>query len=533
MIFQPPDRHDDVCCSQYNLAEFGITNAQVPALQRLRFVNGSVEPVSDLDLGDDVGGELARASGSDVLTLSAAQLGIWFAHRINPTSAAYNIGEYVEIRGAVNPVLFERAVRQAVAESDVLHVQFVDDPRGPRQVIGDCPDFSLPVIDVSAQPDPLAAAVAWMQADMARAIDPVRGPLFGFALFQVSDEQFFWYARYHHLVLDGFAMWLVARRVAEIYTRLCFGRSTPDGAFRSVRVLLDEEAAYRASDDFTQDRKFWLDYLADRPSVARLGDRAGTDDGGLLRRTTYLQPSSIDCLSSIAERTGTSLAHILTAATAIFLGRLTGAADVVVGLPAAVREGAARYVPGMVSNVLPLCVALDPSMTVSEAIGQTSWQIRRVLKHQRFQITDQLQITDQQRLMHGGATRGALFGLNVNIMRFNYDFNFAGHRAVAHNLSLGPVDDLSIQVYDRCDGGPLRVDFDANAARHSATNLADLEQRFLAVLHGLADLDQPLGRIDILSLEERRLVLREWNATDRGLSGGTVAELFSRQAAAR
>ena len=62
-----------------------------------------------------------------------------------------------------------------------------------------------------------------MKADLARPIDPTRGPLFGFALFKASATRFFWYARYHHIVLDGFGMWLVARRVAEVYTALCAG----------------------------------------------------------------------------------------------------------------------------------------------------------------------------------------------------------------------------------------------------------------------------------------------------------------------
>ena len=37
-----------------------------------------------------------------LLDPSSAQLGIWFAHRLNPDSAAYNIGEYLEIEGALD-----------------------------------------------------------------------------------------------------------------------------------------------------------------------------------------------------------------------------------------------------------------------------------------------------------------------------------------------------------------------------------------------------------------------------------------------
>ena len=88
----------------------------------------------------------------------------------------------------------------------------------PAQTVGEPTAWSLPIIDVSAEPDARRAAETWMKADLAQPIDPVRGPLFGFALFKASATRFFWYARYHHIVLDGFGMWLVARRVAEVYS---------------------------------------------------------------------------------------------------------------------------------------------------------------------------------------------------------------------------------------------------------------------------------------------------------------------------
>ena len=43
----------------------------------------------------------------------------------------------------------------------------------------------------------------------------------------------------------------------------------------------------------------------------------------------------------------------------------------------------------------------------------------------------------------GGVDGRTLFGLSINVMPFDYGFSFAGHRATAHNLSLGPVEDLN------------------------------------------------------------------------------------------
>src|SRR5215471_363299 len=459
--------------------------------------------------------------------LSTAQLGIWFAQQLNPSSPAYNIGEYLEIHGPVDAVSFERALRQVVTETEALRVQIIEHAGDPRQVIGPPPSWSMPIIDVSAGPDARAAAESWMQADLARPIDPTRGPLFGYALFKASDNRFFWYARYHHVVMDAFGMWLIARRVANVYTQLKIERTTRDGSFGSLAVLLEEDAAYRASKQFAQDRRYWIDYLANRPEPVTLRGRASSDSRRFLRNTAYLPHQDVDDLRSIAHSTGTSVAQIISTVTAIFLHRLTGAKDLVFGLPVSARDEVLRRTPGMVSNVLPLRVAVRPNMTVSEILGQTCWQMRRVLKHQRYQITD------LRRDVGGTANGETLFGLNVNIMRFNYDFSFAGNNAVAHNLSLGPVEDLSIAVYDRADGGPLRIDFDANPAFHTAADLADHQQRFLRLLTAIGDPDVAIGRLEVLSAAERRTLLEEWNATAHALPAATLPQLFAAQAAAR
>ena len=437
-------------------------------------------------------------------------------------SSAYNIGEYLEIRGSIEAKLFERALRQVVNETEALHVHITEHAGDPRQVIGNPPAWSMPFIDVSAETDARAAAESWMQADLARPIEPTLGPLFGYALFKASDDRFFWYARYHHIIMDGFGMWLVARRLAHVYTQLSIGRSTHDGLPGALAGLLEEDAAYRKSELFARDRQYWLDHLADRPDPVGIGGGGPSPSGTSLRHTVYPQHATVDRLRSIARQAGTGLSQVMAAATAIFLHRLTAANDLIFGLPVAARNNALRTIPGMVSNVVPLRLAVHPSMTVSEVIGQTARQMRRGLRHQRYPIAD-------LRRDIGIVDGRPLFGPNINIMEFNYDFRFAGNHATAHNLSIGPVEDLSISVYDRSDGASLRIDFDANPALHAAAEVADHQQKFLTLLAAIADSGRTIGSLDILTPAERHTILRDWNGTAAAIAPATLPELFAAQ----
>ena len=54
---------------------------------------------------------------------------------------------------------------------------------------------------------------------------PVDGPLFTYALFKAAPDRFFWYSRYHHVVMDGFGFALVAQGVDRRRARLSGDRS--------------------------------------------------------------------------------------------------------------------------------------------------------------------------------------------------------------------------------------------------------------------------------------------------------------------
>ena len=115
-------------------------------------------------------------------------------------------------------------------------------------------------------------------------------------------------------------------------------------------------------------------------------------------------------------------------------------------------------------------------------------------------------------------------------MPFSYDFGFAGNRSFAHNLSLGPVEDLSISVYEHADGGPVRIDFDGNPELYTNADLAQFEQRFLRILAAAADPGRAIGGLEILSGAERTQLLAGWNATARPVAAQSLPELFAAQA---
>ncbi|MFI6549436.1 amino acid adenylation domain-containing protein [Streptomyces prunicolor] len=424
--------------------------------------------------------------------LLAAQEGIWTGQQLDADSPAYNTAEYVRIDGPVDAAVFDTALHHVVAETEALNVTFVTDDTGrPWQLDTPAGDWRTHIADLTTEPDPQAAALAWMDQDMARPVDLTRGPVFGHALLRTGREQYLWYHRVHHIALDGFGLSLVARRVAQVYTALVAGEPVPDSGFGTLESVRAEELAHRASARRTKDRAYWTDRYADRPPVASPAGRSALPARTFHRRVTDLDAVWSATLRTVARDLSVTWSEVVLAVTVAHLHQVTGAPEIVLSLPAMGRLGSVSLrVPAMVRNILPLRVPVTPDDALRDLAPRVSRELRAGLPHQRYRYE---QLRRDLKLV-GGQRR--LSGPGVNIMPFEYDLRFAGHRSTVHNVSAGPVDDLAVNVYDRSDGTGLRIALDANPDLYTNNQVAGFQEGLLALLDGaVAAPDRPLREL--------------------------------------
>ncbi|MEU0682130.1 amino acid adenylation domain-containing protein [Streptomyces albogriseolus] len=458
--------------------------------------------------------------------LSGAQEGLWYAGRLAPDSAAYNTAEAVEIHGPLDTALFETALRRVVAEADTFALRFADTDDGPRcHSAPDADDWPLHRVDVSAAGDPEATAWEHVRTDLATPVDLEKGPLFAHTLLTLAPDRHLWLLRAHHLLLDGYSYKLLGRRLADTYNALAEGREPEPSAFAPVSRLQEEEAAYLASERHARDRDHWARRLADLPEPARLTSRTAAPTAPFLRRTAELTPAETEALDAAAARLGVRRTDLLTAATAAYLHRMTGAEDLVLGLATMSRLGsAALRTPGTASDVLPLRVAATPGTPVAELVRAVAGELKVLRRHQRYRG----EFLRRDLGLLGTGRR--LYGPVLNIVPFDESPVFAGHPTTWHHLSGGAVDDFQISVRPGPRGGGLWLAFDANPALYEEDELALHRERFLAVLHRLAAAGPvtPLGDLDVLLPGEhpRDTPVRTFPAER------TLTELFEAQVAA-
>ncbi|MEV4372390.1 amino acid adenylation domain-containing protein [Nonomuraea sp. NPDC049637] len=463
--------------------------------------------------------------------LTGAQAGIWLAQRLDPENPVYNAADRIDLRGPLDPALFARALERCLAEAEPLRLRFTAEP---AQYLPDYDSLRgcLTVLDLRGEPDPEAAADAWMRADLAAPVDVVTGPLSRHALLRLAGDHHVWYLRAHHILIDAYALSMLVGRTADIYTALADGMAPGAGPFGSMAAVLAEEEAYLASERRAGDRAYWLERLAGAPEPAGLAGTPALPAREVVRRRAALPP--LPRWDDLARAARATWADVAAAGLACYVGRLTGSTDVLVGLPLMNRAGAAVRVPCLTVNVLPVRLDVRPGRTVGDLVGQAARRITEARRHGRYRIED------LRRDLGLGGTSRALFGPLLNIKPFPTETKFGNATGTVTNLAAGPVDDLAVALLP--DGDRLTLELDGNAAHYDPPALAAHTRRlagFLTTLTG-ASPDTPLGRLPLLT-DEDRAALPTWPAprtgratgqTD-GRTDGRTAERTERRAGGR
>lgn len=461
------------------------------------------------------------------LPLVAAQPGIWMAERLSTLPGAWSVAHYVELRGALDPALLGKAIVAGLQQADTLSLRFEEEEGEVWQWVAADRTFGEPsIIDLRTAPDPHRAATERMQADLAQDLRVDGGnPLVCHQLLRVGDDRWYWYQRYHHLLVDGFSFPAITRQIAAIYRAWQRGEATPESPFTPFAEVVDEYQRYAGSEAWQRDKAFWQAQRQALPapaslSAAPLGGRAAGSD--IWRMKLEMNADAFRRLAGHAPQC--QPADLALALTTLWLGRLCNRMDYAAGFIFMRRMGSAALTStGPVLNVLPLAVHIDAQETLADLAMRLAAQLKKMRRHQRYDA--------EQIVRDSGKAAGdePLFGPVLNVKVFDYQLDIDGVQAVTHTLATGPVNDLELALFPDETGG-LSLEILANKARYDEAELRRHMARLTALLAQFAaDPALRCGEAEMLSANELAR-LAAVNDTVVPLPATTLSALVADQA---
>ncbi|WP_163997839.1 non-ribosomal peptide synthase/polyketide synthase, partial [Pyxidicoccus caerfyrddinensis] len=467
----------------------------------------------------------------DLYPLSPLQQGMLFHTLAEPASGVYISHLAWTFTGTVDLGIFRRAL-DAVAERHApLRTSFLwSGLDEPMQVVH--PGGGIPWEEQDWRGMPEAEQRARFDALMAeisrRGFDPRQAPLTRVTVVRLEDSAHRVLWTHHHLLLDGWSLGAVLQELFGAYDDLRAGRTPPKGSplpFRDYIAWIQRQPMERTE-------AFWRQALrgftAPTPLPGLLPEKPGATHTRQLLRT-LLSTELTAALQAFARQHQLTPNAVVQAAWAVALARHTGESDVVYGATVSGRSaelpGIDRAV-GLFINSLPVRVRVDEDTRILPWMKALHTQLAEQRDHEHSSL---VRVQGWSEVPRGTPLFQSLFVFE------NYPVDAAVKSARA---DLGLRDVVSQEMAEMplgaiiLPGTRMELRLSLDMSRFEVPPLEALLKHWAVALEALvARPDSRLGDVSLLSEEERRQLLVEWNGQPVPFpDGATVHARFEAQA---
>ncbi|RAA09406.1 non-ribosomal peptide synthetase, partial [Ralstonia pseudosolanacearum] len=443
--------------------------------------------------------------------LVPAQKGIWFECQISHEAAlSYNTTTVLGLRGALDHAALARALQQVVDRHAAL--RSVVEADGEHQRVLPAVEVGLPLVDFSREADRDVAIGQWFVDNNHRPMDPGHGPLVRACLLRKGEAEHLLAITFHHVIIDGYSQEIVLQELAACYRAACRGGAPGLPAASPFREQVERHQAYLRSDRYQQDRAYWRGQFGSLPPSLELSGRHARPSAPSHRARRHhliIDGERYARLQQLSRKLGGTLFMTMLAGVAVLLQRLSGQAQMVIGVPMVVgrAEGSEASLVGCTLNLVPVRCDGSGDPSFAEFLGRIKRSVLEAHAHADYPFGHLLRDLDL-RASQRRPLAPVLFNLNRSLALPEFD-------ALQAWLEQSPIsfspDDLTIDVMQLPDRLQVMFQYQEVLFEHEA--IERMAAQFVQLLDGIvADPACSIGRLALLSAEERRQIVDVWNA---------------------
>jgi amino acid adenylation domain-containing protein len=462
---------------------------------------------------------IQRAERFEHLPLSFAQQRLWFLDQMEPGNPFYSIPAAVRLKGELDVAALEQTFNEIVRRHESLRTTFIPVDGNPVQVIAPSSIITLEVIDLSelAGEQREAEAMRRVAEDGRQPFDLMNGPLLRPLLLKLDDDDHLLLFSMHHIISDVWSRGVLIRELRTLY--LAFSRKQPsllpelplqyaDFASWQRHWLRDETLESQLS--------YWRQQLEGAPAVLELPtDRPRPPVQSLngAQETLVLPETLLAAVRSLSRREGATMFMTLLAAFNALLYRLTGRTDIVVGAPIANRDRLElEGIIGFFTNTLVLRTNLTGDPSFRDLLKRVREVALGAYTHRDLPFEALVEALQPERDLSYPPLFQVMF---VHQVSTTEAFELPGLTLSNVGVDNGSAKfDMTLFLVE--GSGSLAAMLEYNSDLFDATTARRTLQLFENLLTtAVAEPEQPIAELELLSPAEQRRMLREWNETTR------------------
>ncbi len=314
---------------------------------------------------------------------SSAQKRLFVIQQLTPETLSYNIPVGLILDSAIDMVRLEESIRLIISRHKTLRTSFKMMAGELVQIVAATVDFHLAELETDVTDEQAAMRTFLQPFDLAKA------PLIRAAYTTRPDDRLVLLIDIHHIVSDGLSMEMFIREMASVY----MGETLPKVGYHSTDYSewLKKPAVQRVIENQSD---FWTDILGDElPTLNLPLDYARppimSDEGDVF--VLDLEEELSGKLRTLAAAHNATLFMVLLAVFNVWLAKLTGQEDIIVGTPVSGRNHPKlEAVMGVLLNTLALRNCPRGDKTFIDFLGEVKRRSLLAYENQNYQFDDLL-----------------------------------------------------------------------------------------------------------------------------------------------
>ncbi len=481
------------------------------------------------------------------LPLSFAQEQVWFLMALQPDNLAYNYQVALHFEGFLDLAALEKTLTEIVRRHEIYRTTFHEEAGVPCQVIHESAPVKIPLLDLSDLPDDQKNAQAnrWMAVYFEEVFNIEQLPLVKWRLIKFGEQENLLIHLEHHLVHDGWSFAVFVKELQTLYADYHAGR---ESSLDELGIQFADFAVWQhetMQGEYLESLlNYWkvrlsgapalLSLPADRPRLPQKSFRGASIqlnvDAGLYQQT-----------KTFSQREGVSLFTTFLTAFKALLYRYTGQTDLVIGSGFAnrrLRETEALI--GMVVNTIVLRTDLSGDLTFRELLGRVRHTILDAYVYQDIPFEKLVETLQVERYLSYNPLFQVVFSFHDSPIP---QLEFPGLVGrLEHKQNKSAKFDLNVVVIPRAEqllgssksagNQEVIIVWEYDTDLFDAARMERMAEHYLALLRQMvATPNERINQVPLLSLAERELILKQWNATQTVYPcTSCVSELFEIEA---
>ncbi|QFZ12020.1 non-ribosomal peptide synthetase [Anabaena sp. YBS01] len=508
-------------------------------------LSANIQQLQQQDLEPTASAILPRTRNTK-LPLSYAQTRLWFLDKLNPNSSFYNIPIALRLAGTLNRTALEQSLQEIIGRHEALRTNFLTVDGQPIQVIrelgtGDWElgtrDWGLGIVSVvdlqdlsTTEQENALKVLAQQQAQ--QPFDLAKQLLVRAALVLLSETEHALLVCIHHIVFDGWSIGVFFQELAALYDIYSQFQPSP---LAPLPIQYPDFAIWQRGwlqgDVLQKQLSYWQQQLANAPSLLSLPTdrpRPAVQTFAGAYQEFALSGELTDRLVKLSQEQGCTLFMTLLAAYDTLLYRYTGQSDILVGTPIANRDRSEiEGLIGFFVNTLVLRANLAGNPSFSELLTRVREVALGAYAHQHIPFEMLVEALQPERNLSHTPLFQVMFVLQ----------NAPASQLELTGITANPIKvkstttkfDLTLIMQNTASG--LVGVWEYNTDLFDASTIERMTGHFVTLLEGvIANPQQPISQLPILTTVEQQQLLVEWNNTQTDYPADKcIHQLFEEQ----